>query len=109
MQERMVSQGHFLMPSLRQADFIAVADIPSRTAASCRGNVKSWRKIVSFSTTGLLLTRVRSPALRRGKMVLFADALSSWMIEVGGEGVRVGASLWVRRFECVPFVDLPDI
>lgn len=77
MQERMVLQGHFLMPSLRQADFMAVADIPSRTAASCRGNVKSWRKMASFNTTGLLLTRVRSPALRRGKMVLFAVALSS--------------------------------
>lgn len=88
------------MPSFRQADFMAVADIPNRTAASCSGKVKSWRRIASFSTTGLLLTRVRSPALRRGKMVLLAVAPSSPLLMAGGEGVRVGASLRLRRLAC---------
>lgn len=97
-------QGHFLMPSFRQADFMAVAEMPSRTAASCRGKVKSWRRIASFSTTGLLLTRVRSPALRRGKMVLFVVAPSSALVAVGGDGVRVGASFTFRRLECEPLV-----
>ena len=51
---------------------------------------------MSLSTTGLLLTRVRSPALRRGKMVLF-DVAPSSPCASGGEGVRVGASLIARR------------
>lgn len=85
------------MPSLRHADFIAVAEMPRRTAASCKGSVKSWRRIVSLRTTGLLLTRVRSPALRLGKMVLLLVACSSAALEVGGEGVLVGASFILRK------------
>ncbi len=85
-----------MIPSLRHADFIAVAEMPRRTAASCRGNVKSWRRMASLSTTGLLFTRVRSPALRRGKMVLL-DVAASSACASGGDGVRVGASLIARR------------
>jgi len=81
--------GHFLMPSLRQADFMAVAEMPRRTAASCKGSVKSWRRMVSLRTTGLLLTRVCSPAFRRGKMVFLESAPSSAAHNAGGDGARV--------------------
>jgi len=52
-----VLYGHFLIPSLRQALFIAVAEIPSVVAASCKGSAKSFRRVVSFKTTGLEFKR----------------------------------------------------
>ena len=61
--------GHFLMPSLRHADFIAVADIPSFIAALWSGSVKSCDKVASFRTTGWLFVRVCCPCFRRGKIV----------------------------------------
>ena len=62
--------GHFLMPSLRHADFMAVAEMPSFTAALCSGSVNSCDRVASFSTTGWLLVRACCPCFRRGKMVL---------------------------------------
>jgi len=103
-----------LIPSLRHADFIAVAEMPSFIAASYKGRANSLDNVASLRTTGFELTRACCPALRRGKIV-FTDVGDAGhegeeeSDEVSSEAPLPPFGDWVRDESETASVEWPDI
>jgi len=65
-----VRYGHFLIPTFRQAVFIAVLEMPSLAAALWSGRWKNLDTVASSRITGLLVLQASPcPCLRLGQIV----------------------------------------